>query len=77
MIDGRYIKERDSGTWKLERGGLAIRSNTGRRPKDFVILSYQVAPDGVVFMTVLDAYYPLTRENIEMYAEKWVKKAVP
>lgn len=77
MIDGRYIKERDSGTWKLERGGLAIRSNTGRRPKDFVILSYQVAPDGVVFMSVLDAYYPLTRENIEMYAERWVKKAVP
>ena len=51
-----------------------IRSKTGRKPKEYAILGYQVAPDGVVFMTVLDVYYPRTKENIEMDVEKWVKK---
>jgi hypothetical protein len=75
MVDSRYVKEQDSGTWDFERGNLVIRSKTGRRPKEYQILAYEVAPDGVVFMTVLDVYYPRTKENIEMYAEKWVKKA--
>jgi hypothetical protein len=74
MADGRYIKERDTGTWGFERGNLVIRSQTGRQPKEYYILGYQVAPDGVVFMTVLNTYYPRTEPNIEMWAERWVKK---
>jgi hypothetical protein len=30
-----------------------------------------------VFMTVLDTYYPRTKENIAMWAERWAKKGRP
>lgn len=73
MVDSRYIKETDTGTWGFERGNLVIRSKT-RPAKEFYILAYQTAPDGVVFMTVLNVYYPRTKENIDMWAEKWVKR---
>jgi hypothetical protein len=65
----------DSGTWAFERGNLVIRSKTGRKPEERAILGYQVAPDGVVFMTVLDIHYPRTKKNIEMYAEQWVERS--
>jgi hypothetical protein len=75
MINSQFIKERDTGRWSLQGNVFMIRSSTGgRRPKDYFILSYQVAPDGTTFMSVLDTYYPPTKENIEMWTEKWVKR---
>jgi hypothetical protein len=79
MVDGRVVREKDTGTWRLDAQSrvIAIRSATGRRPKDYVVLSYQTAPDGTVFMTVLDTYYPRTKESIAMWAERWAKKGRP
>lgn len=74
MVNSRYIRETDAGTWGFQGGNLVIRSKEDRQPKEYQILSYEIAPDDVVFMTVLNAYYPRTEGNIGLYAERWVRK---
>jgi hypothetical protein len=74
MINSRYVKEKDSGTWGFEDGHLVIRSRE-RDPKTYQIIGYQTAPDGTTFMTLLDVYYPPSQGNIDLYAEKFARPA--
>ena len=76
MTNGRYVKETDTSRWSLQGGVFMVGSNTsGRRPKDYYVLSCPVAPDGTAFMSVLDTLLPAHEENIEMWTEKWVAKS--
>lgn len=74
MYNGVYLKESDSGTWGFEGGRLVIRGRR-RGAKTYNIIQFQSAPDGSATLTILDSYYPLTDSNINVWGEKYVRKA--
>ena len=75
MINSAYIKESDSGTWGFEGGNLVIRSRQRTSTKTYLIIQFQAAPDGSATLTLLSAYYPPTDSNINVWGERFVRKA--
>jgi hypothetical protein len=75
MINSVYIKESDSGTWGFDGGNLVIRSRQGRAMKTYRIIQFLAAPDGSATLTLLNNYYPPTDSNINVWGEKFVRKA--
>lgn len=73
MYNGVFLTESDSGMWGFEGGRLVIRGKR-RGAKTYNIIQFQSAPDGSATLTILDAYYPLTDSNINVWGEKYVRK---
>jgi hypothetical protein len=74
MMNSVYLREKDSGAWAFEGGGLVIRSREGRRPKSYRIVQYGTAADGRVLMTLLASDYPITDSNVAVYGEKYARR---
>lgn len=74
MMNSVYIREKDAGTWGFEGGSLVIRSKQRNSTKTFRIVQFQTAQDRTTIMTLLDAYYPLTDSNINVWGERYMRK---
>jgi hypothetical protein len=75
-IDERTrLTESDSGAWGIEGGYLVIRSGERRSVKTFQIIQLESAADGSGSLTLLDRAYQPTSSNINVWGEKYVKKA--
>ena len=74
MINSVYFKESDTGTWGFEGGNLVIRGRQ-RSLKTYRIIQFQAAPDGSATITLLNNYYQPTDSNINVWGERFVRKA--
>ncbi len=77
MINSRYVRETDAGTWTLQGGNLVTRSRERTSVKTYQVVAYRTAPDGTVFMTLLGKSYPRTEGNIALYGENYIRKPKP
>jgi hypothetical protein len=75
MMNSLYIREKDSGTWSFQSGSLVIRSKERNSTKSYQIVQFQSAPDGSATMTLLASSYPRSDSNINVWGERYVRKA--
>lgn len=69
------VREQTSGRVELQGDLLLLRSRDRRSDRRYRIISYQEAPDGSTFLTLLEEQYAPEAPNIRMYGEKWHRDA--
>lgn len=72
LSNGHVVRETGKGAITLAPDAIVFTEG-GREYRRFHSLQFAIDADGTAHWQLLDAQYPVTRPNIGLYAEKWVR----
>jgi len=75
LANGHVVRETGKGAITLAPDAIVF-TEAGREYRRFHFLQFAIDADGTAHWQLLDAQYPITKPNIGLYAEKWVRAVV-